>query len=498
VIRFCLNDIFASLGFQRFAAYAVKITRDAELDLDDDVSQSLVKKLARSLKQRREGATVRFTYDSALPVDFLKLLVKKLEVSPDDAMIPGQRYHNFRDFIRFPDAGASRLRYRPLRPVVHPAFARGGRILDVMKTRDVLLHYPYHTFDHFIDLLREGSIDPDVVSIKLTIYRAAKNSSVVNALVNAARNGKTVTVVLELQARFDEEANLDWGQQLQEEGVHVIYGVPGLKVHAKLCQITRIEADRKRRYAVVGTGNFNEDTARLYSDHALFTVDPRITKEVSKVFKFCESNFARGHFRHLWVSPFATRSRLRKLIRDEMQLAREGRGGRIRIKLNNLTDPEVIRDLYRASQGGVPVQLLVRSMFSLVPGLPGCSDRIEAKSIVDRFLEHSRILIFGEGARAQYFLSSADLMARNLDQRLEVVCPVYDEALRAELETYFDVQWRDTVKARLLDPHLENRRPEGGPRLRSQLALYRWLMRQARPQTSPLSPPAQVPARPAA
>ena len=498
VIRFCLDDIFSLLGFERFAAYSVKITRDAELDLDDDLSQSLVKKLARSLKQRREGAPVRFTYDSALPAPFLKLLVKKLEISQDDAMIPGQRYHNFRDFIRFPDRGASRLRYRPLRPIPHPAFAQGGRLFDVLRKRDVLLHHPFHTFDHFIDLLREASIDPDVVSVKLTIYRAAKHSSVINALVNAARNGKAVTVVLELQARFDEEANLDWGQTLQDEGVHVIYGVPGLKVHAKVCQITRIEAEGKRRYAVVGTGNFNEDTSSQYSDHLLLTADPRITKDVSKVFKFCESNFSRGHFRHLWVSPFTTRVRLRKLIRNEIRLAREGKGGRIRLKMNNLTDPDLIRDLYRASQAGVSVQLLVRSMFSLIPGRPGLSERIEAKSIVDRFLEHSRVFIFGEGPKAQYFISSADLMARNLDQRLEVVCPLYDDELRGELETYFDLQWKDTVKARLLDADLTNHRSTTGVRRRAQLEVYRWLVRKGRPQTTTPRPQPVAPARSAA
>lgn len=498
VIRFCLDDIFAAFGFTHYKAYAVKITRDAELDLDDDVSQSIVKKLAKSLKQRREGAPVRFTYDAGLPESFFKLLVKKLDVSPDDALIPGQRYHNFRDFIRFPDVGSARMRYRPLRPLSHPAFSRGGALLEVMRDQDVLLHYPYHTFDHQIDLLRECSIDPHVVSIKLTIYRAAKHSSVINALINAARNGKSVTVVLELQARFDEEANLDWGQQLQEEGVHVIYGVPGLKVHAKLCQITRLDGKQKRRFAVVGTGNFNEDTARQYGDHALFTSDPRITKEVSKVFKFCESNYSREHFRHLWVSPFSTRSRLRKLIQQEIHRAQEGQAGRLRLKVNNLTDPELIADLYRASQAGVQIQLLVRSMFSLVPGLPGCSERIEARSIVDRFLEHTRIFIFGDGARAQYLISSADLMARNLDGRLEVVCPIYDESLRMELETYFDLQWRDTVKARLLDSQLENLRSDQGPRHRSQLALYRHLRRQSRTDQAGKRSPRVETARPVA
>jgi len=320
------------------------------------------------------------------------------------------------------------------------------------------------------------------LAIKLTIYRAARNSSVINALINAARNGKSVTVVLELQARFDEEANLFWGKRLQEEGVHVIYGVPGLKVHAKLCLITRLENQRKVRYAVVGTGNFNEDTARLYGDHALFTSDVRITKEVRRVFRFCESNYTLTTFRHLWVSPFNARQKLRKYIRQETRVAAAGGEAYIRIKLNNLTDPDVIKDLYAASQAGVRVELLIRSMFSLIPGMEGISDGIRAKSIVDRYLEHSRFFIFGNKGKPTFFLSSADCMPRNLDRRVEVICPIYDKDLQRELETYFDLQWRDTAKTRILDVTLDNRRPRAleSPSSRSQYAIYRWLRRQAK------------------
>jgi polyphosphate kinase len=482
VIRFCLADIFSAFGFKRYSAWAVKITKDGELDIAEDLSQSMVKKLARSLRQRHQGSPVRFTYDSELPRAFLKLLSKKLKVTAEDTLIPSQRYLNSRDFIQFPDLGPTRMRYRPQRPILHPAFQENGPLLATMAQRDVLLHYPYHSFDHFSDLLRECSIDPHVTAIKVTIYRAARNSSVINALINAARNGKSVTVVLELQARFDEEANLDWGRRLQEEGVYVIYGVPGLKVHAKLCLITRVENQRKVRYAVVGTGNFNEDTARLYGDHALFTSDVRITKEARRVFRFCESNYSLGTFRHLWVSPFNARQKLRKYIRQECRFAAAGEEAYIRIKLNNLTDPDVIKDLYAASKAGVRVELLVRSMFSLIPGLADISEGIEAKSIVDRYLEHSRFFIFGNKGKPAYFISSADCMPRNLDRRVEVVCPIYDKDLQREFETYFDLQWRDTAKTRILDVALTNRRPDAddASSSRSQYAIYRWLRRQAR------------------
>jgi polyphosphate kinase len=333
-----------------------------------------------------------------------------------------------------------------------------------------------------MDFLRECSIDPQVTSIRLTIYRAARHSSVINALINAARNGKSVTVVLELQARFDEEANLDWGQRLQEEGVRVIYGIPGLKVHAKLCLVSRQEKHRKVRYAIVGTGNFNEDTARQYTDHALLTAEPKITKEARKVFRFLESTYEVSRFRHLWVSPFDVRTKLRKLIRNEMRYAQAGGDGLIRMKLNNLADPQVVAELYEASRAGVRVQLIVRSMFSLVPGLTDVSDRVEAIAIVDRFLEHSRIFIFGNQGAPLYFLSSADLMPRNLDRRVEVVCPIFDPSLQQELQTVFDIQWQDNVKARILDEELGNRMrvEEGRPRIRAQHEIYKWLQRQAR------------------
>ncbi len=484
VIRCCLDDVFAGFGFAKYEAYAVKITRDAELDLVDDLSQRMVKKVMKSLGQRRTGTPVRFTYDADLPKAIHDKLVRKLRLGRDDAFLPGQRYHNFRDFMDFPDLGSSRLRYRALKPMLHPAFAdKPGRLLKVMRNRDVLVHYPYHSFDHVTDLLRECSIDPKVTSIRLTIYRAAKQSSVINALINAARNGKAVTAVLELQARFDEAANLDWGKQLQDDGVHVIYGVPGLKVHGKLCLITRMEKRQKMRYAIVGTGNFNEDTARIYTDHALFTADPRITREVRQVFRFCESNYSISTYRHLWVSPFNMRMRLRKLIRAEIKHAAQGRNAFIRIKVNNLVDDAVIRDLYAAGQSGVRVDLIVRSMFSLVPGVPGTSDTIQAISIVDRFLEHSRIFVFGNGGTPLYFISSADLMTRNIDRRVEVVCPIYDESLQQELATYLDLQWRDTTRARILDAELANEYREPNPgeaRVHAQVDTYRWLHRPCR------------------
>jgi polyphosphate kinase len=473
VIRFGLKDIFSVLQFDRFQAYTVKLTRDAELDLDDDLSRSVIEKVSRSLGRRRGGNPVRFIYDSQLPKPLLRLFVRKMHLGDSDTLIPGARYHNFRDFMQFPDFGLAHLRYSNVPVLPNRHFAARKRLLDTIRTRDVLLHYPYQSFDYVIDFLREASIDPHVSSIKVTIYRAARDSSVINALVNAARNGKTVTVVMELQARFDEQANINWGKRLQEDGVRVIYGVPGLKVHSKLCLVTREEQGKDFHYAIIGTGNFNEDTASVYSDHCLFTADPRLTSETYKVFQFFENNYKTASFKHLVVAPFNMRRKLTKLIQREIQHARQGQDAFICLKLNNLVDPEMIELLYRASQAGVRVRLIVRSMFSIVPGVSGLSENIEAISIVDRFLEHSRIFIFGVGARRRAFISSADLMPRNLDYRVEVTCPIYDRQIQRELEAFLDLQWRDNVKARVLTPNMDNPiHKSAGARVRAQTKVF--------------------------
>lgn len=468
IIRSGLKELFFVFQFNELQAYTIKLTKDAELDITDDISESYTDKLSKSLQLRKKGTPVRFVYDRNMPPELLRLLTKKLNLGDDDAMIPGDRYHNFKDFMNFIDLDES-LRYSHLAPVSHRDILPGKSILSVIRKKDVLLYFPYHPFDHFIDLLREASVDPNVTSVQITLYRLARNSSVINALINAARNGKKVTTVVELQARFDEEANILWGNKLLDEGVKVIYGVPGLKVHAKLCLITREKNDVEQRFAAVGTGNFNEDTARVYTDHLLLTSDKKITNEVLKTFNFFSANYRKDKFYHLLVSPFGMRNRLVMMIENEMKNARAGKEAYINIKINNLTDEEIISKLYKAGKAGVRVRLIVRGMLSLVPGLKGFSENIRAISIVDRFLEHTRVMIFCNDGDEQVYLTSADIMPRNLDRRIEVTCPVFDPGIRKEITDIFEIQWHDNVKARLFDETQSNRLAVSGRSpLRSQ------------------------------
>jgi polyphosphate kinase len=352
-------------------------------------------------------------------------------------------------------------------------------LMKSMGKKDVLLHYPYHSFDFVIDLLREASIDPKVTSIHMTIYRAARNSSVLNALINAKKNGKSVTVVLELQARFDEEANIHWANRLEEEGVKVIFGVPGLKVHSKLCLITRMEENRPVRYAIIGTGNFNEDTAKIYTDHALFTANQSLTKEVAKIFEFFSKTYRNPSFKHLVVSPNFMRKRMNALVNKEIKNAKAGKEAYIILKLNNLTDPALIKKLYEASEVGVKIKLIIRGMFSLIPGIENMSSNIEAISIVDKFLEHTRIFVFCSGGDEKYFISSADWMPRNIESRIEVTCPIYSEELKEELRHYLDIQWHDNVRVRILDKDLQNRfrKTSKSKKIRTQWQTYDFLKR---------------------
>jgi polyphosphate kinase len=475
VIRWGLREIFSILPFDVITAYTIKVTRDSELEIADDISESYIDKLSRSLQLRKKGSPVRFVHDREMPAEFLKILIKKLGLGQEDVIIPGNRYHNFKDFMKFIEVEGEGLNYPKLAPVRHPSLQYGKSILSVIRKRDIMFYFPYHPFDHFIDLLREASIDPFVTSIHITLYRLARNSSVINALMNAARNGKSVTTVVELQARFDEEANIHWGNKLLEEGVKVIYGVPGLKVHSKLCLITRIKGEVTQRYAAVGTGNFNEDTARVYTDHLLLTSDKKITNEVLKAFNFFSANYRKDKFYHLLVSPFGLRNKLVSLIENEIKNAKAGREAWIRIKINNLTDEEIISKLYKAGDAGVEVRLIVRGMFSMAPGAKGVSENIKDIGIVDRFLEHSRFMIFCNGGDELVYITSADIMPRNLDHRIEVTCPVWDPAIKKEISDVFNIQWNDNVKARILDAELSNRMVSNGePPLRSQTEIHRY------------------------
>jgi polyphosphate kinase len=478
IIRFGLKEIFFIFNFDEIHAYTIKLTKDAEFELVDDISESYIEKVSRSLQQRRHGNPVRFIYDREMPSDMLKMLIKMLNFGPDDVIIPGDRYHNFKDFMRFPYLKRKKFYFEPLKPVHHKDIQPGKSILSAINKKDIMLFFPYHPFDHFIDLLREASIDPFVISIQITLYRLARNSSVINALMNAVRNGKKVTTVVELQARFDEEANILWGNKLMEEGVKVIYGVPGLKVHAKLCLITRSKNDYIQRYAAVGTGNFNEDTARSYTDHLLLTSNKKITNEVFKTFNFFNLNYRKDNYYHLILSPFFLRNKMTLLIDNEIKYAKAGKKAFIYLKLNNLCDVEIINHLYEASQAGVTVRLIVRGMFSLVTGIKNVSDKIQAIGIVDRFLEHTRFMIFCNNGNEECFITSADLMTRNIEHRIEVTCPVFDKNLKNELKHVFEIQWSDNVKARKLDPSLSNKFVRSkGKNLHSQAEVYDYILK---------------------
>jgi polyphosphate kinase len=477
VIRFCLNDLFNHFEHDYTEAYNIKMTRDAEIDIDNDLSKSFVEKISKGLKARKKAQPVRLVYDSAITPDILSLIIKKTKLNKEDNLIPGGRYHNFKDFISFPGIGGAELRYKKITPLKHPDLQEQASFFKILKQKDILLTYPYQSFEHIIDFLREASIDPKVQSIHITLYRVATNSNIVKALINAAKNGKQVTAVVELQARFDEEANIYWSNKLQEEGAKVIYGVPGLKVHSKMFLITRKEGGKNISYVHLGTGNFNGDTARVYTDHSLLTADKRITEEVEKVFRFYSDNYKRGTYKHLLVSPFFMRKRLTQFINKEIENAKSGKPAYILLKLNNLVDAAMIKKLYEASAEGVKIKLIVRGTCALVAGVKGLSDNIEAISIVDKFLEHSRVFIFCNGGDEKYFLSSADWMPRNLDSRSEVAVRIYDKSIQQQLRKMIDTLWADNTKARVMDSKQNNeyRKTVSQQKVRAQEDIYNLL-----------------------
>lgn len=479
VIRYCLSDIFSVFGYDSFSAHTVKFTRDAELDLDTDVSKSFVEIMTESLKQRKRGNPVRFVYDNTIPESLLKTIIKRLDIRKDDPIRGGGRYHNFKDFMKFPNLGSKTLENDPLVPLRHRDLPPNTSILAAIRKKDIMLHYPYQSFQYITDLLREASIDPKVRSIKMTIYRAAKNSSVINALINAARNGKYVTVFMELQARFDEEANISYTEQLQEEGVKVIQGIPGFKVHSKLILIRRKENSKDVFYANIGTGNFNEDTAGVYSDESLLTCHEKITADVANAFHQMEANYRPMRYKTLVVAPFLMRNHFLHLLSNEIRNASHGKKAWAIIKLNNLVDETIIKKLYKASQAGVKITLIIRGICVLIPGLPGLSDNIEAISIVDRFLEHSRLMVFANGGDPQYYITSADWMVRNFDNRIEVACPIYSKEIQHELMDILKIQLNDNVKARIIGPGEANAyRTMNGTPVRSQIEIYNYFKRK--------------------
>ncbi|WP_423899514.1 polyphosphate kinase 1 [Capnocytophaga leadbetteri] len=475
VIRFCLHLIFSIFNYESLSANMIKITRDAELDIDDDLSKSFVEKISTSVEDRRKGAPVRFVYDKTIDKDTLHFLIEKMGIVNTDSVIPGGRYHNRRDYMSFPSLGRTDLTYAPIHPLPVKGLTSEESLLKKIAEKDYLQFTPYHTFSNIIWFLREAALDPKVKSVKITIYRLAKNSQVVNSLINAVKNGKKVTVQIELQARFDEESNIRYAEQLKAEGVKLIFGVRGLKVHSKICVIEREEGKGIKRYGFISTGNFNESTAKVYTDYTLFTANQDILKEVNKVFNFFETNYNIQKYKHLIVSPHYTKKILKQLIDEEIKNAKAGKEAYIKLKMNNITSYKMIDKLYEASRAGVKIQMIVRGICCLVPGIEGMSENIEVISIVDKFLEHPRLFIFGNNGNPKVYISSADWMTRNISFRVEVGCPIYDETIKQELIDTFEISWADNVKARVIDQAQDNHyRPHTLPAQRSQVALYEY------------------------
>jgi polyphosphate kinase len=478
IIRYNLMDAFVVLKPTEVKAFTFKITRDAELDLDNDISKSFLEKMKKSLRARKRGAPVRFVFDSTMPLELQKYLAKKMNlISVEDAFIPGGRYHNLKDLISFPKLAIPKAYYKVLTSQPHPQFKKFDSAFTAIRKKDVMLHYPYQTFNHVIDLLREAALDPHVKSIKICLYRVSKQSKVVNALINAARNGKKVIVIFELQARFDEENNIYWSNILEDEGAKVYFGFPGLKVHGKICLISRKEFGNMAQYAIVATGNFNENTASLYGDFSLLTADERVTSEVNRVFDLFENAIWPNYrFKHLVLSPFYLRNRLVRLINKEIKNAKFGKESYIHLKFNSLVDTHLIHKLYEASQAGVKIKMIIRGVCALIPGVKGMSENIEVISIVDRYLEHARFYCFCNEGDPLYFISSADWMVRNIDRRIEVTCPIYDNDLKKEIDHLFKLQFSDNLKARKLMPNGEyvSVKPMNKKDIRSQYELFEY------------------------
>lgn len=477
VIRYCLDDIFSVFGYNEFKAYAVKFTRDGELDIDNDVKKSFMERMSDSLRQRDVSPAVRFTYDSRMPEKLLIQILQKLAVTKRDSVIPGSRIQNFRDFMKFPNLGLADHEFKPAPPLSLSGFQKNESILKGLLEKDMLLHFPYQSFHYLLDLLREASLDPQVRAIKMTLYRVANESNIINALINAARNGKDVYVYLEVQARFDEEANIHWAESLQRENVHVIQSIPGYKVHAKLLLIRRKEGNKNIYYAGVGTGNFNETTAKVYTDKMLLTANQEIAREVNSVFHLFETSYTTPKFKHLVVAPFQMRNQFIRMINTEIRNAADGKEAWMILKMNSLVDEKIVKKLYEAGKAGVKIQLIIRGICVLIPGQESKTDNIEAISIVGRYLEHSRVLIFANGGDPKYYITSADWMVRNFDHRIEVACPVIDKNLQNELLTIMQIQLHDNTKARNFSLENPNQYRKGieGMRYNSQEEIYKYL-----------------------
>ncbi|RYY51123.1 MAG: polyphosphate kinase 1 [Chitinophagaceae bacterium] len=483
VIRFCLPVIFSSLGYDQFSSHIIKLTRDAEIDIDNDISTSLIQKIEKGLKNRKKGKPVRFVFDKEIDISLLTYLVKRLGLSLKENLVPGGRIHNFKDFINFPDAvfPAKGLRKKPF---THPLLKNAGSVTNIVFKNDVLLNFPYHSFDSVIDLLREAAIDPTVTSIKITCYRLASRSKVVNALTNAVRNGKQVTAVLELRARFDEEANLMWKQELEDAGVKVLLGLPNQKVHAKLCLIKKRENNITTHYGFVSTGNLNEKTALIYGDHCLLTSDRKIMADVNRIFSYLENPKLRlpllNSCKTLLVAPTNMRRQFMAMINKEIRFARHKKTASITLKLNSLSDEQLILKLEQAAKAGVEIKLILRGICCMYTSNKKFKKPVYAVSIIDEYLEHARVVIFNNGGNTKIYISSADWMVRNIDHRIEAACPIHEKEMQKEIIDIINIQLKDNVKARLLDNKLSNEyvNPRNKAKIRSQVEIYNYLLKK--------------------
>ena len=479
IIRVCLDDVFKGFfNYSSITAYCIKMNRDAEYNLSMELNRTMIESMSEGLKQRLTAIPTRLAYDRDMPKEMVKFLVKKLKMSDYDSISAGNRYHNMKDFLGFPSLGNTSLEYNRVSPLHCYEFDRYPTMFQAISKQDILLYYPYYTFSYFTELLRQSSYDPSVIAIKINIYRVARDSRVIRDLIDAANNGKRVTVVVELKARFDESNNIEWAKILTEAGVKVLFGLPSLKIHSKLCLITRKEEGKLVKYCHIGTGNFNEKSARIYTDFALFTKNEQLTEEVDSVFDFIEAPYIQPRFKNLMVSPVNARQKIYDLIDNEITNATKGLEASITVKINNLVDEGVIARLYRASQAGVKINMIVRGMCSLITGVKNLSTNINIRSIVDRYLEHPRVMIFHNNGDEKIYISSADWMTRNLDHRIEVATPIFSKILKKVIKDLIDIQFNDNVKARIIDEKQTNRyveRTATQREIRSQMEIYEYL-----------------------
>lgn len=479
VVRCSLPLIFAGLNYNVFEAYAFKFTKDAEMEIDNDLRTGLLQKISKGVKSRKRGQAMRVIYDSTMPRDVLKRVLTKLHVDKLDTILAAGRYQNHRDLMSFPDCGRKDLKYPQWTPILKPELMGETSLLEAVRKKDRYIHVPYHDFASYIRLLQEAAVHKEVKSIQTTLYRLAHDSKVVKALINAAQNGKQVTVVIELLARFDEASNISWSKKMQEVGIHVIFGVEGLKVHSK---ITHIGMRKGADICVVSTGNFHEGNARCYTDYMLMTANKNIVHDVREVFNFIERPYAPVKYRELLVSPNEMRNKFVRLINDEIKNHNTGKPAYIRIKINHITDPVMVKKLYEASANGVPIDLIVRGNCSLVTGIPGKSDNMRIVGIIDRYLEHARIFQFCAAGENKMFIGSADWMPRNLNNRVEVVTPVYSPEIKRNLEQVIDFALRDTMQGRIVDGTGKNLpwQTEDNTPFRSQEELYKALLTETK------------------